>query len=34
VEDKRLLGLIDPKARKERLAILSERNVTIEDEER
>jgi len=34
VEDKRLLGLIDPKARKERLAVLSEKKVTIEDEER
>jgi len=34
VEDKRLLGLIDPKARKEKLAILSEVKVTIEDEER
>jgi len=34
VEDKCLLGLIDPKARKERLAVLSEKKVTIEDEER
>jgi len=34
VEDKRLLGLIDPRAKKERLAILSEEKVTIEDEER
>ncbi|MDQ1311487.1 MAG: methyl-coenzyme reductase subunit [Euryarchaeota archaeon] len=34
VEDKRILGLIDPKARKEKLAILSEVKVTIEDEER
>jgi len=34
VEDKPLLGLIDPRAKKERLAILSEEKVTIEDEER
>jgi len=34
VEDKRILGLIDPRAKKERLAILSEEKVTIEDEER
>jgi len=34
VEDKRILGLIDPKARKDKLAILSEEKVTIEDEER
>jgi len=34
VEDKRILGLIDPKAKKERLAILSEEKVTVEDEER
>jgi methyl-coenzyme M reductase subunit D len=31
VEDKRILGLIDPKAKKERMAILSEVGVTIED---
>jgi methyl-coenzyme M reductase subunit D len=34
VEDKRILGLIDPKAKKNRLAILSEEKVTITDEER
>ena len=34
MEDKRILGLIDPKARKDKLAILSEEKVTIEDEER
>lgn len=34
VEDKRILGLIDPKAKKDKLAILSEEKVTIEDEER
>jgi methyl-coenzyme M reductase subunit D len=34
VEDKRILGLIDPRAKRERLAILSEEKVTIEDEER
>ena len=34
VDDKRILGLIDPRAKKERLAILSEEKVTIEDEER
>lgn len=34
VEDKRILGLIDPKAGKDKLAILSEEKVTIEDEER
>jgi translation initiation factor IF-1 len=34
VEDKRLLGLIDPKAKKNRLAILSEDKVTIDEEER
>jgi methyl-coenzyme M reductase subunit D len=34
VEDKRILGLIDPKAKKDRLAILSEEKVTIDDEER
>jgi methyl-coenzyme M reductase subunit D len=34
VEDKRILGLIDPKAKKERMAILSEEPVTIDDEER
>jgi methyl-coenzyme M reductase subunit D len=34
VEDSRLLGLIDPKAKKNRLAILSEEKVTITDEER
>jgi methyl-coenzyme M reductase subunit D len=32
-EDERLLGLIDPKAKKNRLAILSEEKVTIPDEE-
>ena len=34
VEDKRYLGLIDPKAKKDRLALLSEEKVTINDEER
>jgi methyl-coenzyme M reductase subunit D len=34
VEDPRILGLIDPKAKKNRLAILSEEKVTITDEER
>lgn len=33
VEDKRILGLIDPKAKKDRLAILSEEEVTIDDKE-
>jgi len=33
VEDTRILGLIDPKAKKERMAILSEDGVTIEDKE-
>ncbi|MDD1722167.1 MAG: methyl-coenzyme M reductase operon protein D [Methanothrix sp.] len=33
VEDERILGLIDPKAKKERMAILSEVGVTIEDKE-
>ncbi len=33
VEDKRILGLIDPKAKKNRLAILSEVGVTIDDKE-
>ncbi len=33
VEDKRILGLIDPKAKKDRLAILSEEQVTIDDKE-
>jgi len=32
--DTRILGLIDPKAKKDRLAILSEEKVTINDEER
>jgi methyl-coenzyme M reductase subunit D len=31
VEDTRILGLIDPKAKKDRMAILSEVGVTIED---
>jgi len=31
VEDERILGLIDPKAKKERMAFLSETEVTIED---
>jgi len=31
VEDKRMLGLIDPKAKKDRMAILSEVEVTVED---
>jgi len=34
VEDPRILGLIDPKAKKNRLAILSEEKVTIKEEER
>ncbi len=34
VEDTRILGLIDPKAKKDRMAILSEENVTIDEEER
>lgn len=34
VEDTRILGLIDPKAKKDRMAILSEQIVTIDDEER
>ncbi len=34
VEDERILGLIDPKAKKNRLAILSEEKVTIHEEER
>ncbi|MDM7934519.1 MAG: methyl-coenzyme M reductase operon protein D [Methanothrix sp.] len=34
VEDRRILGMIDPKARKDKLAMLSEKKVTIEDEER
>ena len=34
VEDTRILGLIDPKAKQDRLAILSEERVTITDEER
>jgi methyl-coenzyme M reductase subunit D len=33
VEDKRILGLIDPKAKKNRLAILSEDRVTVDEEE-
>jgi methyl-coenzyme M reductase subunit D len=33
VEDKRILGLIDPKAKKDKLAILSEAQVTFEEEE-
>ncbi|MDM7912765.1 MAG: methyl-coenzyme M reductase operon protein D [Methanotrichaceae archaeon] len=33
VEDKRILGLIDPKAKKNRLAILSEEQVIIDDKE-
>jgi len=34
VEDKRILGLIDPKAKKDKLAILSEEEVTTDNEER
>jgi methyl-coenzyme M reductase subunit D len=34
VEDPRILGLIDPKAKKNRLAILSDEKVTIKEEER
>jgi len=33
VEDKRILGLIDPKAKKDKLSILSEEQVTIGDKE-
>jgi len=33
VEDSRILGLIDPKAKRDRLAILSEEIVTINDDE-
>lgn len=33
VEDERLLGLVDPKAKKNSLAILSEEQVTIDDKE-
>jgi len=33
VEDKRILGLIDPKAKKDKLAILSEDHVTCEEDE-
>lgn len=33
VEDKRLLGLIDPKAKKDKLAILSDERVTCDKEE-
>jgi len=33
VEDKRILGLIDPKAKKDKMAILSEEQVTYEEEE-
>jgi methyl-coenzyme M reductase subunit D len=33
VEDTRILGLIDPKAKKDRMAILSEVQVTIDDKE-
>jgi methyl-coenzyme M reductase subunit D len=33
VEDTRILGLIDPKAKKDKLAILSEEKVTIDDKE-
>jgi methyl-coenzyme M reductase subunit D len=34
VEDTRILGLIDPRAKEDRMAILSEEKVTINDEER
>jgi methyl-coenzyme M reductase subunit D len=34
LEDTRILGLIDPKAKRDRMAILSEEKVTIDDEER
>jgi methyl-coenzyme M reductase subunit D len=34
LEDTRILGLIDPKAKRDRMAILSEGKVTIDDEER
>jgi methyl-coenzyme M reductase subunit D len=34
VEDKRILGLIDPKAKKSKLAILSDEKVTCDKEER
>jgi len=33
VEDKRILGLIDPRAKKDRMAVLSEVQVTIDDKE-
>ncbi len=33
VEDTRILGLIDPKAKRDKLAILSEEQVTIDDKE-
>jgi methyl-coenzyme M reductase subunit D len=33
VEDERILGLIDPKAKKDKMAILSEESVTFEEEE-
>ena len=33
-EDKRILGLIDPKAKKDKLAILSDETVTCDNEER
>ena len=33
IEDKRILGLTDPKAKKDRLSILSEEQVTIDDNE-
>ncbi len=34
VEDTRILGLIDPKAKRDKLAVLSEERLTIDDEER
>ncbi len=34
VEDRRILGLIDPKAKKDKLAILSDERMTCEEEER
>jgi len=34
VEDKRILGLIDPKAKSDKLAMLSEKDVTTDNEER
>jgi methyl-coenzyme M reductase subunit D len=34
VEDKRILGLIDPKAKRDRLAVLSDESVTCDKEER